>query len=119
VNPRLLTYGSVSPVRNDGSKGGAGVSVVWVRILVVSGTRVVGGVCCVCTIPGSVAFFRSEILCCDVFGVDGAGVVHPATSMTIHSALNKIKKILCINPAKRKRAIKVLIIFEMEKKFLW
>ena len=79
------------------------------------------GVCCVCTIAGSVAFFCSEILCFDVVvvGGDGAGVVHPATSMIMHSALNKIKKIFCINPAKRKRAIKVLLIliFEMEKKF--
>jgi hypothetical protein len=44
-------------------------------------------------------------------------VVHPATSITMHSALTTIKKIFCINPAKWKRAIKVLLLFEMERKF--
>jgi hypothetical protein len=80
---------------------------------------VVTGVCCVCTIAGSVVFFCSEILCFDVVvvGGDGAGVVHPATSITMHSALTTIKKIFCINPAKWKRAIKVLLLFEMERKF--
>jgi hypothetical protein len=39
----------------------------------------------------------------------------------MQSALNKIKKIFCITPAKRKRAIKVLfrLIFCMERKFPW
>ena len=108
----LLTYGSGS-TRNDGSAVGVFVGVVvWFCVLVVSGTGVVTGVCCVCTIAGSVAFFCSEILCFDVVvvGGDGAGVVHPATSMAMHSALTTIKKLFCINPDQSKRAIKVLLI---------
>jgi hypothetical protein len=37
--------------------------------------------------------------------------------MKILSAMNKITIFFCITPAKRKRAIKVLTIFAMEKKF--
>ena len=123
MNPRLLTYGSGSG-RNDGTVVGAFVAgvafvgVVWFCIPVVSGTRVVTGVGWVCAITGSVAFFCSDIFCCGVVdGACGAGEVHPATSITMQSALTTIKKIFCINPAERKRAIKVLFIFESEKKF--
>ena len=85
---------------------GALVGVAGFCILVVAGAWGV----CVCTIPGSVAFFCSEIFCCDVVGGDGAGVVHPATSKTMHRALNNSKKLFCITPAMRKRAIKVLLL---------
>ena len=78
----LFTYGSGSPLRNEGSAvvavgavvvGVAFGGVVWFCILVVTGTRVVTGVegvCCVCIISGSVAFFCSEILGWDVVGGD-------------------------------------------------
>jgi len=93
------------------------VGVVWFCILVVSGIGVVTGVCCVCTIAGSGVFFCSEIVCCGMVRGDGAGVVHPATSTTMQSALTTIKKLFCITPAGKKRAIKVLFIFGREKKF--
>jgi hypothetical protein len=100
--------------------GGAGVvlvGVVWFCILIVPGTRVVTGMGWDCTVTGAVAFFCSEKFCCDVFVIGGSWVVHPAISMRIPSVVNKIKIIFCINPAERKRAIKVLFSFEMEKKF--
>ena len=94
------------------------MDVVWFCILVVSGIGVVTGVCCVCTIAGSGVFFCSEIVGWGTVVFDGAWVVHPATSRKITSKINKIKNFFRINSAKRKRAIKVLLIFEMERKFL-
>ena len=67
MNPMLFRYGSISALRSEGSAVGAVVvGVVWFCSLVVLGSGVVkdvNGVCCVCTIPGPVAFFCSEILC--------------------------------------------------------
>jgi hypothetical protein len=97
----LFTNGSISG-RNDGSAVGVVLNVVWFCVLVVPGSRVVTGVwrvCCVGRISGSVTFFSSEIVCWDVAGGDGAGVVHPAASMTMQSTLTTIKKLVCITPA--------------------
>ena len=105
----LLTYGAGSPFRNGGSTvvavgvviaGVAFGGVVWFCILDVLGIVVVTDECCgVGVISVSAEFFCSEILSLDEVGGDGAGVVHPAASMTMQSALITFNNHFCITPA--------------------